>query len=148
LDRKIPCVRDPGFCPERRREQDIAEAGKTTCTFAWDDPFDLDGQLSEDEKLVRDKARAFAQGHLLPRAGEDYLEERFDREIMTRVGRVGLLGSAIPQQYAGAMEAAARWPLACPIGFGKFRISLRFGKPSSLRLASVAHIGNHIKSSS
>ena len=47
-----------------------------------------------------DNARALAQGYLLPRAGEDYLEERFDREIMTRMGRVGLLGPTIPQVSA------------------------------------------------
>jgi alkylation response protein AidB-like acyl-CoA dehydrogenase len=49
---------------------------------------------------VRDNARALAQGYLLPRAGEDYLEERFDREIMTWMGRVGLLGPTIPQVSA------------------------------------------------
>jgi len=80
----------------------MAEDGEFTRSFAWNDPFDLDGQLSEDEKLVRASARAFAQGYLLPRAGEDYLEERFDREIMTRMGSLGLLGPAIPQEYGGA----------------------------------------------
>ncbi len=80
----------------------MAEVAETTRTFAWDDPFDLDGQLSEDEKLVRDSARAFAQEYLLSRATEDYLEERFDREIMTRMGSVGLLGPAIPQDFGGA----------------------------------------------
>jgi alkylation response protein AidB-like acyl-CoA dehydrogenase len=78
----------------------MAEAGETPRSFAWDDPFDLDGQLGESEKLVRDKARAFAQGYLLPRAGADYPDERFDREIMTRMGGVGLLGPAIPQASA------------------------------------------------
>jgi hypothetical protein len=77
-----------GICPERRREQDIAEAGETPRSFAENDPFGLDSQLSEDQNLVRGNARALAQGYLLARAGEDYLEERFDREIMTRMGRV------------------------------------------------------------
>ena len=49
----------------------MAEDGEITRSFAWNDPFDLDGQLSEDEKLVRASAREFAQGYLLPRAGED-----------------------------------------------------------------------------
>ena len=78
----------------------MAEAGETPRSFAWNDPFGLDSQLSEDQKLVRDNARALAQRYLLPRAGEDYLEERFDREIMTRMGRVGLLGPTIPQVSA------------------------------------------------
>jgi len=80
----------------------MAEEGETPRSFAWNDPFDLDGQLTEDEKLVRDSARTFAQGYLLPRAREDYLEERFDREILTQMGRRGLLGPTIPQDYGGA----------------------------------------------
>ena len=80
----------------------MAEEGETPRSFAWNDPFDLDGQLTEDEKLVRDSARAFAQGYLLPRAREDYLEERFDREILMQMGRLGLLGPTIPQNYGGA----------------------------------------------
>jgi glutaryl-CoA dehydrogenase len=80
----------------------MAEAVETPRSFAWNDPFDLDGQLTEDEKLVRDSARAFAQDYLLPRVTEDYLEERFDREILTQMGRLGLLGASIPQNYGGA----------------------------------------------
>jgi glutaryl-CoA dehydrogenase len=80
----------------------MTEGCETARSFTWDDPFDLNSQLSEDEKIVRDSARAFAQGYLLPRAAEDYLEERFDREIMTRMGGLGLLGPAIPQVYGGA----------------------------------------------
>ena len=80
----------------------MASEGETPRSFAWNAPFDLDGQLTEDEKLVRDSARAFAQGYLLPRAREDYLEERFDREILMQMGRLGLLGPTIPQNYGGA----------------------------------------------
>jgi glutaryl-CoA dehydrogenase len=80
----------------------MAEGGKLAQSFAWDDPFDLEGQLGEDEKLVRDSARAFAQGYLAPRVRKDYLEERFDREIMLRMGSLGLLGATIPQDYGGA----------------------------------------------
>ena len=47
----------------------MAEAGETPRSFAWDDPFDLDGQLREDEKPARDKAHAFVQGHLVPALG-------------------------------------------------------------------------------
>ncbi|MGH6794489.1 MAG: acyl-CoA dehydrogenase [Methylocella sp.] len=90
----------------------MAERGETTRTFAWDDPFDLDGQLSEDEKLVRDSARVFAQGYLVPRVTKDYLEERFDREIMTRMGGLGLLGPAIPQKYGGAGLGPVAYGLA------------------------------------
>jgi glutaryl-CoA dehydrogenase len=90
----------------------MAEGGETTRSFAWDDPFDLDGQLSEDEKLVRASARAFAQKYLFPRVTKDYLEERFDREIMTRMGGVGLLGPAIPQEYGGGSLGHVAYGLA------------------------------------
>jgi glutaryl-CoA dehydrogenase len=71
-------------------------------SFAWDDPFDLNGQLTEDERLARDSARAFAQRYLAPRAAQDYLEERFDREIAAEMGRAGLFGATLPQEYGGA----------------------------------------------
>jgi glutaryl-CoA dehydrogenase len=90
----------------------MAEGGETTRSFAWDDPFDLDGQLSGDEKLVRASARAFAQKYLFPRVTKDYLEERFDREIMTRMGGAGLLGPAIPQEYGGASLGHVAYGLA------------------------------------
>lgn len=75
--------------------------GETNMSFAWSDPFDFDGQLSEEERLVRESVRAFAQGVLLPRVTDDYLEERFDREIMAQMGALGLLGSTIPEAYGG-----------------------------------------------
>jgi glutaryl-CoA dehydrogenase len=90
----------------------MAEDGDAARAFAWNDPFDLDGQLSEDEKLVRDSARAFAQSYLAPRVIEDYLEERFDREIMTRMGSLGLLGPAIPQEFGGAGLSNVAYGLA------------------------------------
>jgi glutaryl-CoA dehydrogenase len=78
----------------------MADDAKTS--FLWSDPFDLDGQLNEDERLVRDSARAFAQDVLLPRVTDDYLEERFDRGVMRQMGALGLLGPTIPQDYGGA----------------------------------------------
>lgn len=80
----------------------MAEGSETAHSFAWDDPFDLEGQLSEHERLVRNSARAFAQDYLASRVRKDYLEERFEREIMTRMGSLGLLGVTLPQDYGGA----------------------------------------------
>ncbi|MCL2452361.1 MAG: acyl-CoA dehydrogenase [Alphaproteobacteria bacterium] len=78
----------------------MAETGQQS--FAWDDPFDLNSQLTGEERLVRDAARAFAQNELLPRATQDFLQERFDREILTKMGALGLLGATLPQDYGGA----------------------------------------------
>ena len=67
--------------------------------FKWDDPFFLDDQLSEDERLIKDAARAYADEKLLPRVRSAYREERFDREIMNEMGELGLLGPTLPEKY-------------------------------------------------
>ncbi|WP_374313033.1 acyl-CoA dehydrogenase [Dongia sp.] len=63
--------------------------------FQWEDPLFLDAQLSEEERLVRDTARNYAQDKLMPRIVEANRHERFDREIMNELGELGLLGSTI-----------------------------------------------------
>ena len=70
--------------------------------FDWADPFDLDSQLTDEEKLVRDTAEGYAQEKLQPRVTEAYLDERFDRDILTEMGELGLLGATIPDEYGGA----------------------------------------------
>ena len=69
-------------------------------SFDWQDALLLDTQLTEEERLVRDTARAYAQAKLLPRVTSAYLDERFDREIMTEMGELGLLGATIPRNMA------------------------------------------------
>lgn len=70
--------------------------------FDWADPLDLEGALSEEERLVRDTARDYAQERLMPRVLKAYREESFDRAIMTEMGELGLLGATIPEAYGGA----------------------------------------------
>jgi glutaryl-CoA dehydrogenase len=70
--------------------------------FDWADAFALDNQLTDEERLVRDTARGYAQERLQPRVTEAYLEEDFDREIMREMGELGLLGATIPIEYGGA----------------------------------------------
>lgn len=64
-------------------------------TFAWDDPLNLRGQLTEDERLIADTAQKFARDTLYPGIIEANRHERFDREIMREMGAQGLLGSTI-----------------------------------------------------
>ncbi len=68
----------------------------------WDDPFLLEDQLTEDERAIRDAARSYCDDGLATRVLEANRHERFDREIMTEMGALGLLGSTIPEQYGGA----------------------------------------------
>ena len=70
--------------------------------FDWADPFDLDHQLTDEERMVRDTAEAYAQDSLQPRVTEAYLNENFDREIMREMGALGLLGATIAPEYGGA----------------------------------------------
>ncbi len=77
-------------------------AATTKAEFDWADPFELESQLSEDERMVRDTARDYAQEKLQPRVASAYMEERFDREIMDEMGELGLLGPTIPEEYGGA----------------------------------------------
>ncbi|MFD1333179.1 acyl-CoA dehydrogenase [Methylopila musalis] len=68
----------------------------------WADPFDLESELTEEERLVRDTARSYAQERLAPRVRDAYRDERFDRAIMTEMGALGLLGPTLPEAYGGA----------------------------------------------
>ena len=67
----------------------------------WDDPFLLENQLSEDEKMIRDAAHAYCQEKLQPRVLKAFREETFDREIMNEMGEMGLLGPTIPEEFGG-----------------------------------------------
>jgi len=80
----------------------MSAASSAKPVFDWADPFDLEGQLTEEERLVRDTARDYAQEKLLPRVTSAYLDERFDREIMSEMGALGLLGPTVPEAYGGA----------------------------------------------
>jgi glutaryl-CoA dehydrogenase len=79
--------------------------------FGWEDPLGLEGELSEEERMVRDTARDYAQENLQPRILSAYREERFDREIMTEMGNLGLLGAMIPEEYGGAGLGAVAYGL-------------------------------------
>jgi glutaryl-CoA dehydrogenase len=70
--------------------------------FQWDDPFFFDDQLNEEERLVRNTARDYAQAKLMPRILKANRDETFDREIMTEMGELGLLGSTLPGEFGGA----------------------------------------------
>jgi len=70
-------------------------------TFVWDDPFLLEDQLSEDERMIRDAAAAFAADRLMPRIEQAYMEEKTDPAIFREMGEAGLLGVTVPEEYGG-----------------------------------------------
>ncbi|MBV8568749.1 MAG: acyl-CoA dehydrogenase family protein, partial [Methylobacteriaceae bacterium] len=80
------------------------QADKAGSAFKWDDPFLLDEQLTEDERMIRDTARDYAQERLQPRVIEAYAVEKTDRSIFREMGALGLLGPTLPADY-GCAEA-------------------------------------------
>ncbi len=69
--------------------------------FDWEDPFRLEDQLSEEERAIRDAARAYAEGKLQPRVIEAFRNEETDPSIFREMGGMGLLGVTIPEEYGG-----------------------------------------------
>lgn len=69
--------------------------------FTWDDPFLMEDQLAEDERMVRDAAHAYAQDKLLPRVTAAFANEETDPAIFREMGEMGLLGTTIPEEYGG-----------------------------------------------
>ena len=69
--------------------------------FDWQDPFLLDQQLSQEERMVREAARAYCQGKLAPRVLEAFRNETTDSKIFREMGELGLLGPTIPAEYGG-----------------------------------------------
>ena len=70
--------------------------------FQWEDPFLLNDQLTEDERMIRDTARDYAQEKLLPRIVKAYANETTEREIFNEMGALGLLGVTLPEEYGCA----------------------------------------------
>ncbi len=71
-------------------------------SFHWQDPLLLDQQLTEEERMVRDAAYAYAQDKLAPRVLNAFRNEKTDPEIFSEMGELGLLGATIPVEYGGA----------------------------------------------
>ena len=70
--------------------------------FQWEDPLGIEHDLSEEERMVRDTARGFAQDTLMPRVVEAYRDEKYDPSVLPAMGKLGLIGSTIPEEYGGA----------------------------------------------
>ena len=79
--------------------------------FTWDDPLEIEHQLSEDERLIRDTARAYANDKLQPRIVEAYREEKTDPAIFTEMGELGLLGVTVSPEYGGVGANSAAYGL-------------------------------------
>ena len=79
------------------RAKDAPDLG----SFSWDDPLRLDDQLSEEERMIRDSARAYAQEKLQPRITKAFENQQTDPDIFREMGEMGLLGITTPEAYGG-----------------------------------------------
>ncbi len=77
----------------------IQTKNNNKAAFSWQDPFLLDAQLTEEERMIRDAAHEYCQSRLMPRVLEANRHERFDREILEEMGELGLLGPTLPEAY-------------------------------------------------
>ena len=77
--------------PSSRSKNEVA-------SFNWEDPFLLEEQLTEDERMIRDTARNYAQDKLMPRVLDAYANETTDEAIFREMGHLGLLGVTLPEQ--------------------------------------------------
>jgi len=84
---------------EPARKQDLPSSKSR---FNWMDPLELDSQLSEEERMVRENALRFSQDKLMPRVLEAFREEKFDPEVIREMGEMGLLAVTLPEEYGGA----------------------------------------------
>jgi glutaryl-CoA dehydrogenase len=83
-------------------EKRPSAAAAKSASFNWEDPLDLEGELTSEERMVRDSARDFMQDKLFPGVIDAYREEKFDRKTLAEMGALGLLGPTIPEEYGGA----------------------------------------------
>jgi glutaryl-CoA dehydrogenase len=81
--------------PEDPAMPDTAPAPTKKAAFQWEDPFLMDADLTEEERMIRDAARAYCQEKLAPRVQHAFREETTDRSIFTEMGALGFLGSTI-----------------------------------------------------
>jgi glutaryl-CoA dehydrogenase len=80
-------------------------------SFQWDDPLLFEDQLTADERMIRESAAAYARDKLAPRVVSAYAEERFDPEIVTEMGALGLFGVTLPEAYGGVGASHAAYGL-------------------------------------
>ena len=92
--------------------------------FHWEDPFNFEEQLTEEERLIRDSTREFCQDKLASRILEANRREEFDREILNEMGSMGMLGSVLPEEYGGSGNSYVGFGLVAR-GVGKGDFSYR-----------------------
>src|SRR6202451_2383332 len=87
---------------EKAEQREAKAVQIKDAAFKWEDPLDLEGELTEEERMVRDTARGYAQEKLFPRILKAFRDESYDPAVLREMGELGLLGATIPEEYGGA----------------------------------------------
>jgi glutaryl-CoA dehydrogenase len=120
-----------------------AEAAKPVqAAFLWDDPFRLEDQLTEDERLIQATARAYAQDQLMPRIQRANREELIERAIITEMGELGLLGATIKGYGCAGVNPTSYGLIAREIERVDSAYRSMFSVQSSLVMAPIAEFGS------
>jgi len=114
----------------------------TKPAFAWDDPFRLDDQLTEEERQIRDTAHDFAQSQLMPLILEMNRHETFDPEIMREFGKLGFLGATIPDYGCAGIGHVAYGLIARELERVDTCFRSAFGVQSGLAMAPIYDFGS------
>jgi len=118
-----------------RLESSATATGKAPARFQWDDPLLLEDQLSEDERMVRDTARAYCQDRLMPRILDANRHEVFHREIMNELGELGLLGATIEGYGCAGVNYVSYGLIACEV----VRVDSGYRSAMSVQSSLVMH---------
>ena len=97
--------------PAATQAQPASQNPVASPSFDWQDPLGLEALFSDDERMIRDSARKFAEAKLQPRVLGDHRNETFDRGVLRDMGAQGLLGATIPESYGGAGVNAVSYGL-------------------------------------
>ena len=97
---ELPCLFDIKIAKADPHDSESQDSPSLS-SFQWDDPFMLENQLTEEERMLRDAAHAYAQDRLMPRVTEAFETEHTDPEIFREMGEMGLLGVTIPEEFGG-----------------------------------------------
>ncbi len=111
-------------------------------SFAWDDPLDLAGQLTAEERQVRDTARAYARERLLPRVRDAFREERTDPAIFREMGELGILGATLASHGCAGVGHVAYGLMAREIEAVDSGYRSLFSVQSSLVMGAIARFGS------
>jgi glutaryl-CoA dehydrogenase len=98
--------------PAKQDEDNFSELIALAKDFRWDDPLLIDAQLTDDERMIRDTARDYAQSALMPRILKAHRDETFDIAVMKELGEMGFLGAPIPG-YGCAGVSYVAYGLVC-----------------------------------